>query len=123
MTRRTALRWFTAFAITFLPLAAEDLSGKWSGTATSDHGTETVLLLLKISGSEVTGSIGPRDERQFPIENGRLDGGKLTFQLKGPEGATFQVELALDGDGLKGSGTRSLNGETQTSTLDLKRAR
>jgi hypothetical protein len=121
MTRRNALPWLAVFVLAALPLAAGDLAGKWAGTVTGPHGVEDVRLLLKTAGSQVTGSVGPDEDRQFPIENARLDGDKFTFQVKGPNGAAFNVELALNGDSLKGSGTRTLNRETETSTFDLKR--
>ena len=122
MTRRNTLRCLAAFALATLPLYAADLSGRWTGTATSPNGNETVLMILKVTGSEVSGSAGPSEDRQFPIDNGRLEGDKFTFQLTGPNGGVFHFELTLDGDTLKGSGSRTLNGETQSGTLDLKRA-
>lgn len=122
MTPRNVLRCLAALALATLPLAAADLNGKWTGTATSPHGSEPLLLVLKVSGSQVTGSVGAKEERQFPIEKGNLDGNKLTFQVAGPEGAVFHFELILDGDSLKGSGSRTLNGETEAGMVELKRA-
>ena len=123
MTRRNTLRCLAAWVIATLPLAAAELDGKWTGTATSPNGNETILMILKTAGSEVSGSAGPNEDRQFPIENGRLEGNKFSFQLTGPNGGVFHFELTLDGDSLKGAGTRTLNGETQDGTIDLKRTR
>ena len=123
MTRRTALRCLAAFVWTALAAAAADLNGKWSGTSVGPHGAEPVLLILKAAGPEVTGTIGPNEDRQFPLEDARLDGARLTCRFKGPHGAAFHLELRLEGGALKGSGTRSAGGETETSTLELKRNR
>lgn len=123
MTRRTTLRCLAAFALAILPLSAEDLNGRRTGTASGPDGSETVLLVLKTAGSGATGSVGPNEDRQFPIESGHFDGGKFTCNVKGPNGAAFHLQLTLDGDTWKGSGTRSLDGALPTSTPDLKRAR
>ena len=120
--RAIALRSLAALVLATLPLAAADLNGKWTGTASTEHGSEPVLLVVKVSGAEVTGSIGPGEERRFPIEKANFDSNKFTFQITGPEGAVFHFELTLDGDSLKGSGTRTFNGESETGTVELKRA-
>jgi len=125
MTRRTVLRSMGALALAGLPLAAADLSGKWVGTATTPERSEDVMLTLRLEGSHVEGSLGPsdgRNDRQFPIEQGKLDGNKLTFQLTGPNLAIFKFELTWEGDTLKGPCSRTLEGHTENGTIDLKRA-
>jgi hypothetical protein len=102
-------------------LTAADLNGKWRGTISAPDNTLDLLLVLKVSGSDVTGSAGPNEERRLPIENGQFKGNKLTFQVTMPTGATLRFELTLDGDSLKGSGVRSFNGESDSATIDLKR--
>jgi len=122
MTRRNMLRSLTALAFATLPLAAADLNGKWTGTATTAERSENVMVILRATGSYVEGSLGPNEDRRFPIENGRLDGNKLTFQLTGPGGAVFHFELTLDGDSLKGPVSRTMDGQTENGTVELKRA-
>lgn len=122
MTRRTALRSVGALALAGLRLSAADLSGKWTGTATTPERSENVLLILRVNGSYVAGSLGPNEDRRFPIEQGKLDGHKLTFQLTGPKEAVFHFELTWEGDSLKGPCSRSIEGHTETGTLELKRA-
>jgi hypothetical protein len=122
MTRRNALRSMGALALATLRAAVADLNGKWRGTATTPERSENVLLILRVNGAYVAGSLGPNEDRRFPIENGRLDGNQVTFQLTGPKEAHFKFELTLDGDSLKGSCSRSLDGQTENGTLELKRA-
>lgn len=121
MTRRTVLRSMGALALAGLPLAAADLSGKWTGTAGTSERSENVLLILRVNGSYVAGSLGPNEDRRFPIEQGKLAGNKVTFQLTGPNDAIFKFELTWDGDTLKGPCTRSLDGHTENGSIDLKR--
>ena len=83
--------------------------------------TIKVLLKLKVSGQEVSGSSGPTEDQLSTIENGRVEGKKLTFQFTGPGGANFRFELTLDGDSLKGSFVRSMGGNSENGTADLKR--
>jgi hypothetical protein len=120
MTRRQALIIVAACTM-IVPLAAADLNGKWSGTASSSDGVETVLVILTASGSQVTGSLGPNEEKRYPIENGKLDGNKVSFDLTGPGGAVFHFDLTLDGDTLKGPCSRTRDGQTLTGSMDLKR--
>ena len=125
MTRRSVLRSMGALALAGLPLAAADLSGKWTGTATTPDRSEDVLLVLRVNGSYVEGTLGPGDgqnDRRFSIEQGKLQGNKLTFQLTGPNGAIFKFDLTWESDTLKGPCSRSLEGHTETGTIDLKRA-
>jgi hypothetical protein len=121
MTRRTVLCSLGALAITTLPLPAAEFSGKWSGTAATPDQTERVLLILKVDGTSVQGSLGGDNDHRFPIENGRVDGDKVTFQLTGPNGALFRFDLTIDRDTLKGPCTRTVNGATEHGTIDLKR--
>jgi hypothetical protein len=121
MTRRTALRWVGALALAGLQLSAADLNGNWRGTATTPEGSENLLLILRVNGSYVGGSMGPNEDRRFPIEQGKLDGKKLTFQLTGPDEAIFKFELTWEGDSLKGPCSRTLEGHTTSGTIELKR--
>lgn len=63
---------------------ASDLTGKWSGTFRVDGGDHDVpqLLILKQEGNILTGSGGPNAGRkQYPIENGKIDGDEARFEL------------------------------------------
>jgi hypothetical protein len=126
MTRRTVLRSLCALASAALTGSAAELSGKWTGTATTPESSENVLLILRVNGSYVEGSLGPSDGRndppRFPIEQGKLDGNKVSFQLTGPNKAVFKFELTWEGDSLRGPCTRTLEGQTEHGTVELKRA-
>lgn len=103
---------------------AADLSGKWSGTFIPEgQEPQQAFLILKQSGGALTGSGGPSEEEQWPLENGKLDGAKLTGQVKAPDGAVYSLDLTLTGDHLKGEVTATHDGETMKGKLDLARAK
>jgi len=73
-------------AIVFLLAAsamAGDLTGKWSGTFKVDGGDHSVpqRFILKQQGKTLTGSGGPNAGEQYPIENGRIDGDEVRFEI------------------------------------------
>jgi hypothetical protein len=110
-----ALCAFTAFAA--------DAAGKWSGSFTPEgQEASTGLLMLKQSGTEITGTGGPNAEQQYPLANGKIDGNKVTFDLQHPSGMVLKMALVLDGDTLKGDANATgPQGEAMKAKLDLKR--
>jgi hypothetical protein len=62
---------------------AGDLTGKWSGSFKvdgADHGVPQ-LLIFKQDGAKLTGSGGPDQSEQYPIENGKIDGERVGFEI------------------------------------------
>jgi len=109
-----ALCAFTAFAA--------DATGKWTGSFTpSDGDPSTGYVVIKQSGTEITGTAGPTADEQFPIVNGKIDGDKVTFDVSHPSGMTLKMSLVLDGDTLKGDVTANREGQSMKAKLDLKR--
>ncbi len=80
---------FVAFALAlfaFPAIAAEDFSGKWSGTFSGigpdgTQQTESILMVLVHKGAELTGTAGPFADNQRKIEKGKVDGDKLSFTV------------------------------------------
>ena len=62
---------------------AVDLTGKWSGSFRADGADHDVpqLFILKQEGNKLTGSGGPDQSEQYPIEEGKVDGDRLRFEL------------------------------------------
>jgi hypothetical protein len=78
-------------------------------------------LDLKTSGGAVTGAVtlpGKKKPQFQKIENGKLDGGRLTFTTsqKGKNPVSFSWEVTLQGDKLAGSRTRDGAKRGQTFT-------
>ena len=108
-----------------LALAA-DVTGNWSGrTRMSVNGQvqeDTMYLSLKQTGNKLTGTAGPSAQEQAPIRSGKVEEGRVTFELPVPNGA-FQFTLTLEGDQLKGDIVAAAQGQTFKATLEARRAR
>jgi len=103
-----------------------DLTGKWSGSF-AELGPDgavaknsSAYMVLAVAGSTVTGTAGPEEGQQTEISSGRIEGTKVTFELKRGPG-TLKFNLTFDGSTLKGTATAERDGEKLTAKLDLKR--
>jgi hypothetical protein len=100
-------------AVCAMSALAADASGKWSGTfAPEGQSPNDAYLILKQSGTSLTGSAGPDESQQWPLSNGKVDGQKITGEVTSPDGILFKVTLVLDGDKLTGEVAATQNGET-----------
>lgn len=93
---------------------AADLSGKWSGTfraAGADHDVPQVFI-LKQDGSKLSGSGGPDEGEQYPIENPRIDDDKVAFEITTGEWK-FSYRLKMSGS--------HLTGDLELKSADSKR--
>ena len=114
-------RWVLALAV--LPLAAADVAGTWTGFAVTDQGNRGSLYLqLQVADGQVTGTVGPRADEQYPISEGKLEGSKLTFGLTLPNKGVYHFDLTLDGDTLRGDGRLSGPEGEFHGKVELKRA-
>jgi hypothetical protein len=107
--------------------AGADVSGKWSGsfkTTTPDGEARdgTALLILKQTGSEITGSVGPDEGEQHAITKGKIEGDKITLEST-DGGMTIKLELVLSGDRIAGEATANGEGRTMKAKLDVTRAK
>jgi hypothetical protein len=110
-------------AMVALAIAAEtDISGKWSGSFSPVGGDKdsTAFLILKQNGAEITGTAGPNESEQFPIEKGKIEGDKVTLEVHHDE-AILQVTLLLADGRLKGNAKMSANGENREAKIDVGR--
>ena len=89
-------------------LWAGDVTGIWSGPMEMKKGDETkadsAYLVLKQTGSEVTGTVGPNEEKRLPITKGTAEGDNIYLEAAAPEGENNKMvlRLKLDGDKLVG---------------------
>jgi hypothetical protein len=62
---------------------AGDLTGKWSGSFRADGADHDVpqFFILKHDGNKLTGTAGPDQSEQYPIENGKVDGDRVSFEV------------------------------------------
>jgi hypothetical protein len=106
--------------------AGTDITGKWSGSfdinGPDGVRNDTAFLILKQAGSEITGSVGPNEDQQFPIIKGKIDGEKITIEAD-HEGSTIKLALVLAEGHIKGDASMEMNGENATAKLDVTRVK
>ncbi len=66
-----------------IPAMAGDLTGKWVGAFRADGADHDVpqLFILKQDGNKLTGSGGPDQSEQYPLERGKVDGDRISFEI------------------------------------------
>jgi hypothetical protein len=112
-----------------IPALAADITGKWSGSFTPSDPSGQVeassaYLVLKQSGTQVTGTGGPDENQQWPIQNGKFEANKLTGEVHDDNGAVYKVALTLSGDHLKGDvSVTTPDGQTVQAKCDVARVK
>jgi hypothetical protein len=110
---------------------APNLTGNWIGTFTSTTSTgepdeDPAYLSLKQTGEELTGTAGPRADRQMPIAKGKVTTEKgvtaVTFDVTEPSGGpAIHFALKLVDGRLKGTAIGESDGQKRTATVDVAR--
>jgi hypothetical protein len=121
------MRFAALMICAVLGIAADiDVTGNWSGkTKTSIDGKveeDTIYLSLKQTSNQITGTAGPSVDQQAPINNGKIEGNHITFDLPVPGGA-FKFDINLEGDHLKGDVVASAQGQTVKAVMDAARVK
>jgi len=115
-------------ALAVVSRADVNVTGKWTGSFTVTRGDgeskdSTALLILKQSGTEITGTVGPNEDEQFAIRIGKIDGARITLEAD-HDGHPIKFALVLDGERITGQATMSGgDGESATAKLDVTRAK
>ena len=118
---------FGLLLVSSFALIAGDLTGKWSGKfdITNSDGeakADSAFMNLRLEGKTVTGTAGPNERKQWAIKNGKLEEGKLTFEVDMEDGGSIEFALVFDGDAIRGSAAGTGNGgEKMSAKVDLKR--
>ena len=124
---RTLLCLFVLAALACAAIADVDVTGKWSGSfnMTGPNGETkdgTALLMLKQSGTDITGSVGPNEDEQFVIQKGKIEGDKITLEAD-HGGNTMKIDLVLAADRITGEAQMSAEGQTLKAKIDVSRAK
>jgi hypothetical protein len=122
------------FVLLLAPLAsAADVTGKWGGSlVVKNPDGETVTVPahadFKQQGDSVTGKVWKEIERQFAIEQGKIEGNRITFEFKAPEGSEHAEPLVhsvrltvVSEDQLQGDLDVGMDGDKMTGKLTLTR--
>ena len=85
---------------------AADVTGTWSGSAAMTKGDETkddsAYLVLKQTGNQVTGTIGPNADKRLEITKGTAEGNKFHIEAIVEGENKLVLRLTLEGDKLIG---------------------
>ena len=102
----------------------EDLTGTWAGsfimTVEGQTKDDVAHMVLKQTGTELTGTAGPNADQQWAIQKGKVEGNKATFEVLA-DGPILKFELTLVDGHLKGNATGDLEGKALSGVLDLQR--
>lgn len=104
-----------------------DVTGKWNGTLTRtapDGQTQSLNVMFDLTqkGKVLSGTVGPNAERQWKIEEGAVNGSKVTFRVQQPEGPMRTFTLQLVKDRLEGEMLAEMNGQSFTAKVAAGRA-
>lgn len=124
---RTLLCLIVVTALAGVASADVDLTGKWSGSfrPTEPAGNteeSTAVLMLKQTGADITGSVGPSENEQFPIVKGKIDGDKITLEADN-DGRTMKFDLVLAAGRITGEAQMSDGDRTKKAKLDVGRVK
>ncbi len=91
--------------ILFLLLAtaawAADVNGTWKGdVSTPDGNTFSLTYTFKQDGAKLTGTVLSPQGDELPIDNGKVDGDKISFSVKVDfnGGTVFSSQGTINGD-------------------------
>ncbi|MGA8154544.1 MAG: hypothetical protein WB952_26605 [Terriglobales bacterium] len=105
-----------------MPAIAGDLTGKWSGAFKADGADHDVpqLFIFKQDGNKLTGSGGPNQSEQYPIEDGKVDGDRVRFEITTGE---WKFIYSLKASDSKLAGDLELNSvdNRRTAKVNLSR--
>lgn len=129
------MKYLTALVLVVLalipaPAAAQaaNLTGQWNATFTMtrpDGQTQSITFTFHFihKGKTLTGTIGPTPERQWKIEKGVVDAGKVTFQVQQPDGPLRTFALKLVKDRLQGDQHLEFKDQKADVKVDAERAK
>jgi hypothetical protein len=124
---RTLLLFIAVAALAGIAIADTNVTGKWSGSFNvmdENGGTKesTAVLILKQSGSEITGTVGPDEGEQHTITKGKIDGDKITLESADGD-VSIKLDLALAGDRITGNVNAVGEGRNIKGKIDVMRAK
>ena len=123
------LRSGVVILLPMLAVAAANVGGTWSGMMEqkADNGRTgrmSMLVQLKQDGDQLSGTAGPNENNQAPIQGAKLDGTHLAFSVTllpppgSDAGPTWRFDLTVSGDRMQGKAEGSM-GERSLGTTEV----
>lgn len=101
--------------------AATNLTGTWAGDLKTDDGSTYPLTFhLKQDADKLTGTIDGPTDQPLTIDNGKVDGDKVTFDVT-YNGMVIHHQGTVDGDEIKVS-SKTENDQMPPMQFTLKRS-
>ena len=123
LIRGSYMKALLAVLLLTVSLMAASVTGRWSGQFRVEGGDHDVpqLFILKQDGNKLTGTGGPDESEQYPIENGSVNGDRVRFEITTGEWK-FAYDLRTDGAKMKGSLELKSENERRTASVSLSRS-
>src|SRR5215471_15116507 len=109
---RTLTCIFVLVMLAICATAAVNVTGKWSGSfnpiaADGTSKESTAVMVLKQNGTEITGTVGPNEEKQFAIQKGKIEGDKITLEVQDDNNHLIKFDLVIANERIKGDANMS----------------
>jgi hypothetical protein len=112
-------------ALALVAVADTNVTGKWTGSfkvAGPEKEGGTAFLMLKQTGSDISGTVGPDEGEQHTITKGKIEGDKITLLVE-DEGHSIKFELVVAGDRISGDANIAHEGQTRQAKIDVTRVK
>ena len=91
---RIPIRLAIVFVAVLVFAQVSELTGRWQATLKKGDRTGTALMDVALSGTQVTGTLSDPSGQIWQIENGKLEGNQLTFDVTAREhGGTKKIHF------------------------------
>ena len=126
MRRSIFLIALVALGISNSIAQSSEVSGTWTGEMQQKQNSGQVahaalVFVLKQAAGQVTGEAGPEGSSSQPINNAKLEGGRLSFSVAPPggeKGPTWKFDLKLSGTHMEGR-AEGKNGDHSLGSADV----
>ena len=82
----------------------------------------TALMVLKQTGAEITETVGPNEDEQYPIRKGKIEGDKITAESDN-DGHTIRLDLKFVSGRITGEAQMTRDGQSMRAKIDVGRAK
>jgi len=101
-----------------------DVTGKWSGMGTKGDESHELFFVMKQDGKTLTGSGGPSESEQHPMDPGTVEGDRVQFKVPIGDNGALSFDLKTSGDEMKGQVQfKKGEGEAETFQVALKKVK
>jgi hypothetical protein len=122
---RIALCILALSAVALVAGADTSVTGKWTGNykvTEPDGQSGAAILMLKQTGSDITGTVGPNEGELHAITKGKIEGDKIMLEC-GDTGLSIKFDLTLVGDRITGDVNVVNEGRNSKAKIDVTRAK